>query len=242
MSSDPTASGPPDDAPRRRDRRRALLRFGLLVALLGAGFVIVRWTPVGGYLELERAVATLERLGRNPLAPVLLIVLWALLPPLGIPVTPLVFASGAVFGSFWGWIYSLIGAVLASAIGFGVARVLGHELVARWLGERRVRRVEELVGRHGFWTVCRLRFAPLPFALVNTGAALAGMRFPSFLAASVLGLAPALWVYNYFAYALVDATAAARPDVWRNLILALAAFLAITLLPLLVTKLRRRQD
>jgi uncharacterized membrane protein YdjX (TVP38/TMEM64 family) len=200
----------------------------------------VRWTPLGHYVQLDRAVATLEELGRNPLAPILLIAIWAIAPAFGVPVSPLLFASGAVFGAMWGWIYSLIGAMLAAAIGFGVDRVLGHELVARWLGERRLKRVEELVGRHGFWTVCRLRFAPIPFALVNTGAALGGMRFSRFLAASALGLTPSLWVYNYFAYALVDATAAARPDVWRNLILALVAFLAITLVPSLVARLRRR--
>ncbi len=241
MSSDPPADQPPPPAaPERRDRRRALVRFGILIALLLAGFVIARWTPAGDYLQLDSAVATLEELGRNPLAPALLIAVWTIAPALGIPVSPLVFASGAVFGAFWGWIYTLIGAVLAAAIGFGLARALGHELVARWLGERRLRKVEELVGRHGFWTVCRLRFAPLPFALVNTGAALAGMRFPSFLAASVLGLAPSLWVYNYFAHALVDATATGRPGVWRNLILALVAFLAITLVPPLVARFRNR--
>ena len=239
MSANPNGGTLESDALELRRRRRARLRFGILVALLGAGVVIARWTPAGEYLQLDRAVATLEALGRNPLAPALLIAIWAIAPAIGIPASPLVFASGAVFGAFWGWIYSLAGAVLAAAVGFGVARALGHEMVARWLGERRLRRVEELVGRHGFWTVCRLRFAPLPFALVNTGAALAGMRFPSFLAASVLGLAPSLWVYNYFSHALVDATATDRPGVWRNLILALAAFLAITLLPSLIARFRR---
>lgn len=219
--------------------RRAWVRFVLLLALLATGFVIVRFTPVRDYVDLDRAVAAVEALGREPMAPVILVGLWTIASPLGIPVSPLVFASGAVFGSFWGWIYSLAGATLGSALSFWVGRRLGHELIAHWLGEERLRRVEDLVARHGFWTVCRLRFAPLPFVLTNKGAALAGMRFPRFLVASILGLAPSLWVYNYFSHALVDATAADRPGVWRNLFLALGAFLAITLLPQLLGRLRR---
>ncbi len=225
---------------RARIPRRLWLRFGLLIALLVAGVAIVRYSPVGEYVELERAVAALEELGRNPLAPVVLLGLWAIASPLGIPVSPLVFASGAVFGTLWGWLYSLAGATLGASLSFWIARRLGHELVAHSLGENRLRRVEEAVMRHGFWTVCRLRFAPLPFVLINTGAALAGMRYPKFVLGSILGLAPSLWVYNYFSHALVDATAADRPGVWRNLFLALAAFLAITLLPQVIARLRAR--
>lgn len=218
---------------------RAWLRFAVLIALLGAGFALVRWSPLGAYVDLDRAVATLEALGENPLAPAILVALWLVAAPLGIPVSPLVFASGAVFGTFWGWIYSLAGATLGSGLSFWISRRLGHELIAHWLGEERLSRVEKLVARHGFWTVFRLRFAPIPFVSINAGAALAGMRFMRFLAASTLGLAPSLWVYNYFSHALVDATAADRPGVWRNLFLALGAFLAITLLPQLVARLRR---
>lgn len=241
MSSEGPDGGSGERPRGRRAARRAAIRFALLIGLLFTGFALARWTPLGAYLELERAVATLEELGRNPMAPAILILLWMVVSPLGIPVTPLFFASGVVFGTFWGWIYSLVGASLASAIGFGVARVLGHELVARWLGEKRLARVEEMVGRHGFWTLFRLRFAPLPFALVNTGAALAGMQFPKFIVASILGLAPSLWVYNYFSHALVAATAADRSGVWRNLFLALGAFLAVTVVPQLLIGRRSRR-
>lgn len=242
--SDADAVGSTADRSATRGRTgipaRAWIRFALLASLLVLGFALVRFSPLREYLELERAVAALDLLARNPMAPVILVVLWVIAATFGIPVSPLVFAGGAVFGTLWGWIYSLIGATLGAAITFWIARQLGHELVAHWLGEERLRRVEDLVGRHGFWTVSRLRFAPLPFALVNTGAALAGMRLPLFVAASILGLAPSLWVYNYFSHALVAATAADRSGVWRNLFLALAAFLAITLLPPLLARLRSR--
>jgi uncharacterized membrane protein YdjX (TVP38/TMEM64 family) len=185
-------------------------------------------------------VAALEEIGRQPWAPVALVVLWAVTTPIGLPASPLVFASGAVFGTFWGWIYSLIGATVAATTSFWVARLLGHDILARFLGEERLGRVEDLVGRHGFWTVFRLRFIFLPFFLVNFAAALAGMRFGRFIIATILGLAPSLFVYNYFSHALVDATAADRQGVWRNLALAMVAFLALTLVPQVIARFRNR--
>lgn len=219
---------------------RAWLRFGLLVALVLAGIAVARWSPVREYLEPQEAVAALEEIGRQPWAPVALVVLWAVTTPIGLPASPLVFASGAVFGTFWGWIYSLIGATVAATTSFWVARLLGHDILARFLGEERLGRVEDLVGRHGFWTVFRLRFIFLPFFLVNFAAALAGMRFGRFIIATILGLAPSLFVYNYFSHALVDATAADRQGVWRNLALAMVAFLALTLVPQVIARFRNR--
>ncbi len=224
---------------RGRIPMRAWRRFAMLIGLLVVGFAIVRWSPVGEYRDINRAVAALEAFGENPVAPAILLGLWLIASPLGVPVSPLVFSSGAVFGTLWGWLYSLAGATLGCSASFWAARRLGHDLVAHWLGEERLDRVEEMVARHGFWTVCRLRFAPLPFVMINMGAALAGLRFPKFIVGSVLGLAPSLWVYNYFSHALVDATAADRPGVWRNLFVALGAFLAITLLPAILARLRR---
>lgn len=227
---------------RPRAARRKWLRFVLLIGILMAGLAVVRFTPVGEYVDIDRAVATMDAMGRNPLAPAILIGIWAVASPIGIPVSPLVIASGIVFGNFWGWIYSLTGAMVAASASFWLGRLLGHDLVAHYLGEERLSRVESLVSRHGFLTVFRTRFAPLPFALINTGAALAGMRFSNFLVASLLGLAPSLWVYNYFAHALFNAAAADRPGVWRNLFFALGAFLAITLVPALWVRLRARRE
>ena len=219
-----------------RAPRRAWLRFAILIAILASGFFIVRWTPLGQYLDLDRAVAKLESWGEHPQAPALMIGAWSLVAPLGMPVSPLVFASAVVFGTLRGWAYSMIGSLAGASLTFFLARRLGHEMVAHWLGEERLRRVEGLVARHAFWTVFRLRFVPLPFVLLNTAAALAGVRFSTFFFASLLGLAPSLLVFSYFCHTLVDAAAADRAELLRNLVLALLAFVALTFLPRLFSR------
>jgi uncharacterized membrane protein YdjX (TVP38/TMEM64 family) len=210
--------------------------------LLVVGFAVVRWTPVGDYLDLDRAVSQLERLGRHPAAPAIMIGVWTLFAPFGMPVSPLVFASAVVFGTFWGWAYSMIAAMAGGSLTFFVARALGHDMVAHWLGESRLRRVENLVSRHAFTTIFRIRFVPLPFVLANTGAALAGVRFSTFFFATLLGLAPVLLVFSYFCHTIVAAAASDRAGMVRNLVLALVALVALTFLPRLLSGWRRERE
>jgi hypothetical protein len=50
----------------------------------------------------------------------------------------------------------------------------------------------ERVEHHGFWAPVRLRFVPIPYALVNYAAAFAGVRPGVFVTATAVGLAPAI--------------------------------------------------
>jgi uncharacterized membrane protein YdjX (TVP38/TMEM64 family) len=175
--------------------------------------------------------ALLDTLAANPWSPIWLLGLWAVLCPLGVPVTPLVLAAGAVFGLGLGWLYNMIGAMLGASLSYYLAGKLGRELIVRLVGERRERQVEEVVHRHGFGFVMRSRLLPIPFALVNYAAALAGFPFRRFAAATFLGLLPALLLYTWFADALVRAATTERAGLVLNLGLVLLAMLALTFLP-----------
>jgi uncharacterized membrane protein YdjX (TVP38/TMEM64 family) len=226
----------PEAGPGARPARGAWLRFGLLVVLLAVGFALLRWSPVAQYLDLDRAVSLLESLRSYPATPAIMIGVWTLAAPFGMPVSPLVFASAVVYGTIEGWIYSTIGAMAGGALTFLVARALGRDLVVHWLGALRVQQLEELLSRHGFWTAARIRFVPLPFAVANTGAALSGMRFSTFFFGTLVGVAPVLLIMSYFCHTVVYAAAAERGVMIRNLVLALLAFLALTFLPRLFMK------
>ncbi|MDX1503157.1 MAG: VTT domain-containing protein [Thermoanaerobaculia bacterium] len=232
----------PGDEPATSPPPGALLRFGLLALLVLTGAALLRFTPAGSLLDQERLAAALAELEKTPWAAPILIGLWTVLSPLGIPVSPLVFAGGAVFGTWWGALYSFIGSVLGATTSYLVARRLGHDLAAHLFGRLGLTGVERLLERHGFWALLRVRLVPVPFVVVNYASALVGLPFRSFLGASVLGFAPTLLVYSYFSHALVDVAASERSGVITNLVGALAALLALTLVPSVVSRWRRRRS
>ncbi len=224
-------SGPP---------RRAIVRFIVLALLVGAGFAVLRFTPLRDQLTREALAATLAGLRDAWWSPLALGGLYLLLAPLGLPMSPLVFAGGIVFGFFEGTLYNLAGLFVGATASFGLARGLGHELIAHYLGKR-LQRVERMVSRQGFWTLVRVRLVPAPFALINYGLAFAGVRWPAFLVSTALGLVPTTMLYTWVAAAFANAAAGDRRELARNALLAVLALAAASVVPNLVNAFRRRQ-
>jgi uncharacterized membrane protein YdjX (TVP38/TMEM64 family) len=180
----------------RKIPTRAVLRMGLLVALVGTGILLVRFTPLGEVLTEERVVSVIETMRGLWWTPLLLIGLYAVVAILGLPPVPLL-VGGAAFGALYGTIYNVAGLVLGAFLAYWVAKLLGRDFVVRVTGKR-LRRAESLFARHGFWPMVQTRFMPLPFSVVNFGAALAGVRPAFFLFASLIGLIPSTLIHTYF--------------------------------------------
>ena len=189
----------------RRIPRKVWLRMLLLVAILATGFVLVRFTPIGDYFTREYVVATFERLASWPWAPAVLILLYAVLAPLGFPMSPLVLAGSVVFKALWGTVYNTLGLVIGATTSFYFARALGREFIVQLAGPR-LRRAERIFERRGFWTLVQTRFLPLPFPVVNFGAAFAGVKASRFLVTSAIGLLPATVMHTYFMAKIYDLT------------------------------------
>jgi len=241
---DPASPGPEgreteDESP-SGSLRQSLVRFGLLVLLLATGFIVFRWTPLAELWQPERLVAQMEELRQHWWAPLALVGLYVVLCPLGLPASPLMLVGGFVFGAFAGAGLNFVGTFLAAAVSFLLGRLLGRDLVAHLVGDR-LQRVEALLDRRGFWNLARVRFLPVPFPLVNYGAALAGIEAPVFLGASAVGLAPAVFIYTWFASALARATGEERSGVLVQMGLALLAVLALSFVPALLRGWSRRR-
>lgn len=224
-------------------RRGALIRFLVFVALLAAAFVVFRYTPLGARfqesLAADRLLELRSQLQEQWWTGPALLALFAVLAPLGVPVSPLMFAGGAIFGTLLGAAYNFAGTFVGAALSFLLARGLGRDLVVHLAGAR-LQKVERLITRRGFWPLVRIRFLPIPFPIVNYGAALAGVPVGLFLLTTAVGLVPANLVYTYFAAALVDAVGGDHRGVLLQMGGAIAALLALSFLPNLLTGRKRK--
>lgn len=172
------------------------LRLLAFLGLLLAGLALVRYSSLGELLTEDNLMAFLTRLRGVWWAPMALVGLYTLLAVLGLPPGPLL-VGGALFGPFYGAIYNITGLCLGAAGGYLVAKLLGRDFVIQITGDR-LRRAEDIFESHGFWPLVQSRFLPLPFAVINFGAALAGVRPSLFLTASIAGLIPSTLIHTYF--------------------------------------------
>lgn len=227
--------------------RRVLLRFLLLPVLLAGVYAAWHWTPLGGYLSGPALDAAITRLRHSWWAPALLVGGYLVLSPLGVPATPLMIVGGVVFGGAAGSLYNIAGVIVGGAASYFLGRLLGRDFVRHVAGHR-LRKVELAIGRRGFWNLVAVRFLPLPFPLVNYGAALAGVRPPLFLATTAIGIAPTVAIYTFFIAAVAHAAAARHANMYKEisaqlprLAVPIALLLLVTLVPQWVRARRRRQ-
>jgi uncharacterized membrane protein YdjX (TVP38/TMEM64 family) len=231
---------PPRLLPSRGRLGRSAARFAIFVLVVLTAGALVRWGPLGEYFDRELLVSTLLALRETWWAPLALIAGFLVVAPLGLPASPLVLTGGVVFGAGLGTVYNMLGSLLGAVASFVVARTMGREFVSRVAGKR-LKRVELLLARRGFWSMVGARLMPLPFSVVNFGAALAGVRPLMFVSSSLIGLLPPTLIYTYFAALLFEvAQGAPARDLWR-LGLAMGLMFSVSLVPVMLQGLRRRR-
>jgi len=131
-----------------------------------------------------------------PVISAALMVLQALLAFL--PSFVLAFANGLAFGAFWGGMLSLSSATLAAAISFGIAHALGRAPMEAMLGKRSLGAADVWFVRYGVYAVLVARLVPVvSFDVISYAAGLTRMSFPRFLLATIVGMAPATFVYSF---------------------------------------------
>ena len=222
--------------------RSAWVKVGILALLMVGTLAALRWSALGPMLSQESLMTLFETFRTSAWAPFALIGLFIVGCPLGIPASPLILAGGAAFGLYQGWLYNLVGTVLGAASSFLLAKALGRDFIQHFIGEVRLKKLESLLDRHGFWTIVRSRFIPVPFVITNFAAALAGVRFRTFVVATAVGLAPSMLVYTYFGKALYDVAGENRHEILGKMVAAIVLFLLLSLLgPAISGWVRRRQ-
>tara|TARA_R110000744_G_scaffold256325_2_gene371783 strand:+ start:3389 stop:5584 length:2196 start_codon:yes stop_codon:yes gene_type:complete len=106
------------------------------------------------------------------------------------PVTVLSLAVAAVYGPIWGPIYGMMGALISSAMMFGLGHVMGSNGL-RKLGGAKVQAVDEKFKNSGVVGVAVIRLLPVaPFSLVNLVAGISSIGLMQFLAGTFLGMFP----------------------------------------------------
>jgi uncharacterized membrane protein YdjX (TVP38/TMEM64 family) len=118
------------------------------------------------------------------------------------PGWPLVVASAALFGPFWGAVYAVPAVCLGATIAFGLARRYGRPLVLRLVPESRLVQFErQLSGRQETLILLVLRLMPFsPFDIINYAAGLTRISYRNFILVTIMGVVPHNFVLAYFGH------------------------------------------
>jgi uncharacterized membrane protein YdjX (TVP38/TMEM64 family) len=106
---------------------------------------------------------------------------------------PLIILSGAIFGKYYAFIYSIIGAELATNAAYFIGRVFGTDVAWRLFPEDKLRRVERAISREiSLPMLIVLRAIPHPlYDVVNYACGFARVPFVKYVIGTAIGLLPA---------------------------------------------------
>jgi uncharacterized membrane protein YdjX (TVP38/TMEM64 family) len=180
------------------DKRRAVVRLGLLGLAIAAAFVAVTLAGISPG-EAERWVT-----GLGPVAPIVFVLAGGALGLALFPGHVTAALAGVLFGALAGTAVALATALLAAGLCLLTARRLGADAVVQLLGPRGWR-LRTWLTENGFSSVLACRLAPgTPAGVVNYLAGLAGIRPRAFFAAVALGSLPKTIAYVALGGALAD--------------------------------------
>jgi len=214
--------------------RPMLVRLGLLTVLLAA----VAWTFVQR-ADFDVGVVENWVRGYGLWAPLAFAALYVVATVLFLPGSIPTIVAGALFGPFWGTLYSLAGATVGATVAFLISRYLASEWVARKAGGR-LERLIAGVEAEGWRFVAFTRLVPLfPFNLLNYALGLTRIPLSHYVLASLVCMLPGGLAYTYLGYAGREAAAGGERWAEKGLI-ALALVATVAFLPRFIGRLRTR--
>ncbi len=243
-----------DDAPEAAttSRKSVVRRFmPLAVIVLATGLFLA--------LDLQRFLSfdTLRDnrdmlqafVGENAVVAVLIymavyVVVVALSLPGGLVLT---MTGGFLFGNVLGTLWAVIGATVGATCIFLAARTALGDSLRRKAGPA-LKRMEDGFRKDAFNYLLFLRLVPLfPFFVVNLVPAFLGVPTHTFIVATLVGIIPGTFVFAQVGRGLDSVLATGgEPDfstvLTTDVVIALVALAVLSILPVVVKRLRRKPD
>ncbi|ABW28641.1 conserved hypothetical protein [Acaryochloris marina MBIC11017] len=114
-----------------------------------------------------------------------------------IPGAPLAISAGVLWGPLTAGVYTIIGGFLGAVLAYGLGKYLGQSFLQTLTGKR-ITISPDLATNLMGWFIFVSRLLPvLSFDLVSYGAGMAGLSFPIYAAATLVGMIPSTLLLTY---------------------------------------------
>ena len=178
-------------------RASSIVKLVILVFLVGLiGTVLYEYGGRFNEQELEKLQNFVQ--DYRPYDELIYVLSCAVAPMIFLPDTIFNLIGAEIFPPvWWGSLLCSLGVILGAVPSYFIGGFLGHEVVSRWAGEH-LKELDKRIKKFGFWGMLFFRVAPiLPFGVVSYAAGVLKVPFRDYLLATVIGIVPLTFVYQY---------------------------------------------
>jgi uncharacterized membrane protein YdjX (TVP38/TMEM64 family) len=179
------------------DKKRSALKTKavLFVIFIIAALLVLRFTPLKEYLHPLSLKDFIAASGK--LAPLLFILTYAIGTCLFLPATLFTGVGAILFGTYFGFLYNITGAMLGASAAFFIGRYLGRDFAASLVGDR-LAKYDKKIADNGFAVTLYLRLVFFPFTPMNFGMALTRVTFSQYFWGTFFGIFAGGFIMTFF--------------------------------------------
>jgi phospholipase D1/2 len=167
-------------------------------ALIVAGVVAWRLTPLADFITAERLARWLTQFRHEPWAPAVVVAFYVLAGFVVFPLLLLIGATAVVFEPTTAFTISLLGSLANAVVLYWAGASLARGTMQAALGGS-LERVREALRHRGIMAVALVRSLPVaPFTVVNLVAGSIGVPMRDYLIGTTVGLAPGIVLMTAF--------------------------------------------
>ena len=219
--------------------RRKRFLFGLfMLALLGGMFYFYK----AGYIDPEQIVGFLK--SHPALAPVVFILIYAVMAAALLPPMPFNLAAGFLWGAYVGTAYTVIGVTFEALVAFIASRYLFRERVSKILQGRAWRWLDNEIRHKGWRTVAFTRVNPIfPFGPVNWFFGISSISLGNYLWATAVFIIPPALAISAIGSSVGGLVLTGEAEaMFQDVLLALAALTLLVIGRPLITRYLLKKD
>jgi uncharacterized membrane protein YdjX (TVP38/TMEM64 family) len=147
----------------------------------------------------------------------------------------LIMTGSAVFGPFYGFLFSYIGTFINANLVYLLVRSLSIESI--WGTEGKAYKIKKAIQEKGYPIVLIFQLVTvIPFVLVNGGAGAAGIKWRSFIKATSIGVLPCVFIFTFVGDKVISNIFS--PEIYLAGVIAL--ILCITFISLKKTNIKKK--
>lgn len=178
----------------------------IVIGILLAAIFFVAFKYIKDYFTEERIQTILNDAGFW--APLIYILLWAILPIFLFPVPLLVVPSGYIFGTTWGVIYTLVGCAVNILIMYFLAAKLARKPISELVEKKSNDKIKQIFFNpsgtsQGVFFIFRL-IPLISYNLINYMAGILEIRFLPYFLLSLVGITPGIFAFLYLGEQIHD--------------------------------------
>ncbi len=166
----------------------------LIAAIFWIGLLVAfqNYKTDNGLSNIEFLLTLLTFFTTSMWGPVVYMVLYAIRPLIFFPATLLTALSGALFGLWWGILYTVLGENASANFAYWIGRFFGKDLkledsiIGNWV---------EALRKRPFESVLFMRLFYVPFDLTNYGSGILKVDWKSYFTATLIGIMPGLTTF-----------------------------------------------